>query len=170
MSDTHVDKGALESLFEILNNEETLSNELLDLLDQEQTALTAVDLKGLISLSQKKHDVAARIQNLDETVQHVAGKILPEDERKIVRLKSLESELSTDEAGKIRGFRERLTRLRQKIQDCNLVNKKFAEDTLGYINDGISLITGAVAEHGMYQSRGGHKKAHNGPVLISREV
>ncbi len=170
MTDNGHEKGALDSLFEILGSEENLSNELLNLLDQEQTALTAVDLKGLISLSQKKNKLAVQIHNLDETIQHVAKKMLGEDDRNIVKLSSLESKVDTAEAGKLKGFRQRLNDLRRKIHDCNMINKKFAEDTLGYINDGISMISGAVAAEGEYQGRVGLNRASNGPVLINREV
>ncbi|MBU0483738.1 MAG: flagellar protein FlgN [Proteobacteria bacterium] len=164
----------VEKIFVVLESETELCQQLVDLLDQEQTALTAMDLKGLLAISSKKHSLVERILRFDLQLQENARLLLDKPEEKFIRLSALEEFVSGLDLVRLRDYREKLIQSRRMIHDCNVVNKKFAQDTLGYLDDAISLISGSAEKKGVYQERNNAKSrtkgAANAPRLISQEV
>lgn len=158
--------------FEILEEEVALSEEMLNLLDQEKAALISMDMQGLIAVSRKKTNQLARIQGMDVALQELSGQITAAADGKA----SLGTviQLVGEEAirDRLQGYRRQLLQLREGILSKNVINKHFAEDTRHYLNDAISLITSALVENPAAYQKGkaGKKPSANPPTLISREV
>ena len=159
-----------KQIFDLLEREVQLSHEMLDLLEAEKNALTAMDIQSLISLSRKKVNHLSKIQSVDDSLQETASQIagLPSDTK--VKLEHLASLTSGDDMAHLSAYRKKLTKLREQILDRNMINKHFAEDTKSYLNDAMSLITSKIAEKPMYGNKGIDKPSVKQPTLISREV
>ena len=159
-------------LLEIFNRQTSLGEEFLTLLAEEKTALVEMDMQTLISLSQKKEQQLIRLKTLDDELQEESRRLWPEDKgnNKIIKLTALAPFVSDEEHKRLADYRDRLAELHVKIQENNLFNKQFAEDTGKYLNDAIQLISNAVAEHSTYSTNGAKKYPAAQANLLSREV
>ncbi|MBU0479528.1 MAG: flagellar protein FlgN [Proteobacteria bacterium] len=162
--------GVVAALFASLEKEIALCEELVTVLDIEKAALIAMNMQELIRLSGLKQNLAERISRQDEYLRETIVRLVEDSDGRVYKLSALEPVIADDEAASLRRYREKLSSLRFKIEDRNLVNRRFAEETMKYIGDAISMITGAIAEHTAYQSRGNHSPSTPRPALISREV
>jgi len=160
-----------EEVFDLLRKEVGLSQEMLALLDQEKTALAAMDMPGMIELSSQKLKLLSRIRALDDALQKI-GRQLTEGTASTIKLSALVEIASGEERRQLEDLRRQLLNLREQILSKNIVNKYFATDTGHYLRDAISLITTAAAEqHPSYgKAKQGGKAYNNQPTLISREV
>ncbi len=165
------------SLFEVLEQQTSLSQEMLALLEQEQGALTAVDVQGIVALSRRKANLLQRIQATDSHVQEIVNQLLLANGQSAkATLGNLIHQMAPSaERDQLSELRRRLLALREAILTKNLVNKHFAEDTGNYLRDAITLITNSVAEnYDSYHRNGGkpgkRPPSANRPSLISREV
>lgn len=161
---------ATGKLFDILEQEIRFSEELLQILSEEQTALTAMDLQTLVKISRRKESQLKKIQQYDAALQETASRLTRLPEGKIVKLADLKPFIAESEAMKLEEYRDKLEALRHDVLDRNHINKQFANDTLGYLGDAISLITGAIRDQSLYSARGAARYSANGPAMISREV
>ncbi len=159
-----------KKIFDLLEREVQLSQEMLSLLESEKNALAAMDMQSLVSLSRKKVGQLTTMQAVDESLQETARQITDLPAGKPVKLENLASLATGEDMDRLKAYRKKLTQLREEILGRNMVNKHFAEDTKSYLNDAISLITSAVAERPMYGTKGVGKPSTKQPALISREV
>ncbi len=159
-----------DKLIEILEKEIQLSTELLDLLHHEQQALTDMDMQALIALTRKKESLLSRIRLLDESLEETAGRICGASPDTNVKLSDVIARTTGSARTSLTECRKNLAALRQKVLDRNHINKRFAEDIRGYLNDAISMITGSMAGRPMYGGQGVVRPSANQPSLISREV
>lgn len=161
---------AIASLFGSLEKEISLCEELVIVLETEKAALINMEMQELIRLSGLKENLTERISQQDESLREAIMRLVDNSDGTVVKLLALEPVFDDDTAVTLRSYREKLASLRFQIEDRNLVNRRFAEDTLQYIGDAISMITGAIAEHTSYESRGNTRPLTPGPSMISREV
>ena len=159
-----------KKIFDLLEREVRISNEILDLLEAEKNALTSMDMQSLVSLSRKKATRIATIQSVDESLQETARQLANLPAGRPVKLEDLASVASGQDVEQIKAYRKKLTLLREEILGRNMLNKRFAEDTTGFLNDAISLITGAFTKKQVYGTKGMDKQSSKQPTLISREV
>ncbi|MCB2183516.1 MAG: flagellar protein FlgN [Desulfobulbaceae bacterium] len=162
----------LPLILDILKRQIAISTGFLALLQAEKEALINMDMNALIHLTKRKELELKKIAQLDHSLQEVAGKIVTTEngQNRIIKLAELIPFMTREQTLTMKNFRDQLAALREKITRNNLVNKHFASDTLGYINDAISLICGKIAEVPLYGTRGGKGKASSAPALVSREV
>ena len=159
-----------QQLFSTLEEAVELSRQFLDLLKAEKTALIEMKINILITLSRKKQDSLARMQALDKAIHETTEEIGNRKGSQTIGLSALIPFASKEEAERLTLYRGTLLRLRQEILDRNHINKNFAQDTRGYLNDAISLITGTMANQPIYGNIGMNRPSANKPALISREV
>lgn len=157
-------------LFEILEKEVALSQEMLRILEAEKDALVEMDMQTLLNLSRKKENQLSMIQALDQSLQETSQKLANRGSDEPVKLTELAALASDAEVERLMGYRERLITMREEIISRNVINKHFAEDTQHFLGDAISMITNAVAERPMYSNKGINKPSVKQPSLISREV
>ncbi len=163
----HINPAKLLELFE---RQIVLGEELLHLLGEEKTALIEMDMQALLSLSQKKEHQLLRLKNLDGALREESRRLWPDGNEKIIRLAALTPFVSETENDRLASYRHRLAELRKNIDEKNLFNKQFAEDTGKFLNDAIQLISSAVADRPMYSTKGTHKQLASRASLLSREV
>jgi len=175
-------------LFEILGRQIQFAKELLGVLEEEMTALTAMDVQQLFNITKKKLNQVKRLQYLDDALQEMLIQIAPakDNERptgprrgrgvnsfsaKGIKLSAVIPFFHKEDGAKLLKQRDELFRLQEEIQSRNRLNKRFTGDILGYVGDAISLITNGIAEAAGYGARGAVKSAAAArPTFISREV
>jgi flagellar biosynthesis/type III secretory pathway chaperone len=150
---------------DILNSLATnlqLSEELLTALQEEETALKTMDTPGLFRLSRRKETLLVKIQYLDNALRKSL----------IGQSENPSTESQTPERTQVIGqYKIKIKAIRQKIHARNTLNKRFTEDTLGYLNDAIALITRPVEVENIYRAPGrAQARGKNMPSFISRQV
>jgi len=173
-----------QDIFEALILNVKLSQDLLALLDSETAALRAMDTKELHKISKQKSTLISRIQFLDDSLKNHITDTEPgsvseasaiDCDRSVIpetsTFSGLIALLPIDRKETAQQCREKLSKIRQDILFKNFVNKKFTEDTLGYLGDAIALFTQPVIKHNTYSASGiGPRNASSLPQLISREA
>ena len=160
----------LASLEELLSMQTGHCRGFLRTLEEEKQALVDMDIQLLISTTAKKEYQLGRLTHLDKMAQEKVveiGNTLGQG--KIKKLSSLHALLDENDGLTLQGHIRTLAGLREEIRDRNIINRKFTMDTLNYIENGISLITGGVEVDKRYHA-GGVSRLGAGPALISREV
>lgn len=169
-------------LFETLEQQRHLSLELLEILEMEKKVLVKVDLTALINLIGKKQQRLDLMISLDEQLQKLVNQVLARQEENTpapggkktltgrIEISKLIQLADQKEAELLGRYRTALTEAREEILVRNLYNQRFAVDTLGYLNDAISLITAGISEEIRYNPKGKTRYAVNAPNLISRAV
>lgn len=161
-------------IFDLLDQELTLSRELLTLLDREQAAVVAMNMNELLAVTRSKADEIQHLQNIDEQLRLQVEQATGKPSENAVRLSDLAAMTSGEDKAKLERMRKELVALRQDIAAKSVVNQHFVEDTKRHLHDAISLITNAASEKkpqsygkpGRMMSRPQAKA----PSLISREV
>lgn len=163
-------------LFEVLEQEVALSEEMVALLEEEQKILVAMDVQGLLAVTRRKNNLLQRIHAADALLQEMISQLLATDHQttKATLARVILHLLPGVERDRLAALRQQLLGLREKIMSKNTVNRHFAEDTQRCLSDAISLITNALAEnHDTYQKGGNPGRrppSANRPSLISRAV
>ena len=164
----------LPLILDILKRQIAISTGFLAILEAERNALVHMDVPTLISLTRQKENELAKIAQLDHSLQEVARRIVAADagsHHKTIKLAELIPFMTREQTLTVKKYRDQLAELREKISSNNLINKRFASDTLGYINDAISLICGEISGEPLYSGRPGRQQKRSAiPSLVSREV
>ncbi len=166
------------TLFEILEQETELSRIILETLTDERTAITKMDMPCLITLSKRKEKQLTRLQMLDKSLQKTIRGMADNSDTALgdaigdqaVNLATLIPVATEEDAHMLVIHRDSLKKMREQIKSRNHVNKRFAQNVQGYLNDAISLITGSIADDEFYGARGAARACAGRPALISTEA
>jgi len=159
-----------QALFDILDREVTLYQELLNILRQEQRALFAMKVDEVVTLSKKKESQLLKIRLVDEALQETARAFTAEREGKIITLSALASRATSEDAARVSQYLATLAAARDEILSLNVLNKRFVGDTLTHLNDAIAIITSTVSPPQPYHGRHPARRYSGLPAMISREV
>lgn len=166
--------GYISQLRELLLAQIKLSTDFCSLLEEEKKALVKMDIPILAELVSKKDRELARIQRLDENIQEISSRIALKDGKKknISASKLLDTVPFLSAAGQemVLTYQKKLSLLRNNILTANHVNQRFANDTLGYINDAVSFICNGIASDLTYTTTSQAQRSKSIPALVSREV
>lgn len=162
----------LPLILDILKRQIAISSGFVSLLQAEKEALINMDTASLITLTRRKEQELTKIAQLDHSLQEVAGQVVSrtDDDKRSIKLAELIPFMTREQTLQVKKFRDQLAVLREKISTNNLINKRFASDTLGYINDAITLICGEIVSVPLYSTRGRRHQGNTAPALVSREV
>ncbi len=170
---TKAENGILSLVFDILKRQISISTDFLALLETEKQALIDMNMNSIIELTHRKEDDLAKMAQLDHSLQEVARQVVISDspsQGKTIKLVELIPFMSREQAVTLKKLRDQLAALREKIADNNLINKRFAGDTLRYINDAISLICSEITNKPAYHPRRKAAGSSPAPALVSKEV
>jgi len=169
-----------DKLLLMLDKEILYADEILHLLEEELRALLEMDMPALVSLSRKKMEQLHRMQRLDTSVQEQIDAILvcagkkgaanaSGQEKKTVDISSVAELFANDSKEILQRKKELLQEKRREITDKNYINRRLVEDSLGFLNDAISLFTTRPEEPGYNRKKAGRKSV-SGPAFLSRAV
>lgn len=171
---------AVDEVISLLDREISCTDAFLALLEEERQALLKMDVTALMGISRKKTRQLERLQQLDRSMEERVQSLLKRqaafsdqakkgDNGKIVRLSAIAELCPGEHKKKLCQGRDQLAARRSAIADKNYINKRLVEDSLGYLNDAISLLTGA-GRKPVYGRKAGNNRNKNQPALISRAV
>ncbi|ADH87011.1 flagellar protein FlgN [Desulfurivibrio alkaliphilus] len=160
------------NIFDLLEQEFTLSRELLVMLDREQQAIVNMDMRELVGLSRRKAEQIATLKEVDEQLRRSVEEFTGKPSENAVRLSDLAAMTDGEEKKTLEKQRRELVALRQDIAAKSVINYNFVEDTKRHLHDAISLITRAAGEEQTGYGKPGHQQRPGAsrPSLISREV
>ncbi len=164
----------LPLILDVLKRQISISANFLAILEAEKNALVNMEMSSLISLTRLKERELSKMAQLDHSLQEIAAQVVSTDSGRadeVIKLVELVPFMSRKQAFTLKKLRDQLASLRENIASNNLINKRFASDTLGYINDAISLICNDVTSETAYNI--GRRQLASGspaPALVSREV
>jgi len=159
-----------QTIHDSLQQQVQLCQGFLCLLKEEQNALVSMDLQSLMHFSRKKEELLLHIQRLDSSIQDSTGRLAVSVNAMPGSLAELIPLLDDDAAEELDDVRQKLKQIREEILVRNLINKRFTEDTLMYLNDAIALISGGGVPPSTYADQARHSRKNSDPSLISREV
>jgi flagellar biosynthesis/type III secretory pathway chaperone len=159
-------------LRQMLTAQEKVSTEFCRLLEDEKKSLVSIDIPSLVEITRKKGKDLSRIQRLDENIQEMIRRIVSGKGKSTGPIKLSETIpfLDQNEALMVKEYQKKLSRLRTAIVTANHVNQKFTMDTLGYLNDAVSLICKGIVSNPLYNTDRKEQMSKNTPALVSREV
>jgi hypothetical protein len=161
-------------LQELLRAQLKLSTNFCSLLEKEKKALVKMDIPLLAELVSKKDKELVKIQRLDENIQEISSRIALKDRKKknVISSKLLDTIpfLSATGQEMVLTYQKKLSLLRNTILTANHINQKFASDTLGYLNDAVTLICNGITSDQTYNTASREQRSKSIPALVSREV
>lgn len=174
----------IQELFDGFHCNLKLSQDILKVLEAESEALKKMDTSSLLRLSKEKSMLLAKTHYLDSTLKKAVSDLARKTALKnppppktaaalaAGRISSLTSILPAGKAAVVIRYQEKLKALRQKIQERNFINKRFIEDTMGYLGDAISLLTGPTHTPNKTYGYNGRPPVcgRSVPSMLSREV
>jgi hypothetical protein len=155
----------IRSLERLLHEKILLYNDLLHCFHEERASLIAMDLDKLWRISGEKDEICTTISAVREEIvlQCALGEARkPFDLNKILAL------IPDDKRGPFQKYRLTLVKLRFEIEVLRKENTRFVDDSLRFLDEMISIITGESGSQ-MYDGRCNVSKA-GGKILLSREV
>lgn len=168
---------AVQDILEGLAINLKLSEELLAALHEESAALRAMDTPALFRVSRQKDTLLAKINYLDDSLKKsMADKGSDQGAARgngaaPAGSKRTEVGQNAEQLRVIGQYKLKINAVRQEIKDRNTINKRFTEDTLGYLSDAINLITRPAQAENTYRYPGrSPARSTNLPSFISREV
>lgn len=171
----------VEKIVSLLGKGISCSDEFLSLLEEELQAVLKMDMTALISLSKRKTRLVDLLQQLDRAVAKQAEVLNPggqtvssrqakgKRENAVVHLSAIAESCPKEQKEKLCRHRDQFVARRRTIADKNYINRRLIEDSLGYLNDAISLLT-RTENDSSYGKKAGGKKNKSLPVLVSRAV
>lgn len=160
----------LEEIFDTLERELQSSDQLLELLAEEQIALTGMDIPSLLAISQRKQHEAGRLQEMDGFLRQRLGECrdgkAAAGDGAAIDLAALAAMVDDPLRRRLLTFRHQLGDRRRRIGELNHINHRLVADSLAYIDDAVRLLTGA-ATTGYGRTK---RQQGRGPAFISRAV
>jgi len=166
----------VDDLVEDLRVNMRLSQEILDILREENKALRGMATQELFRLSKQKAALLAKVNYLDDSLRDSIDKLRNDDAAPTNRdtplyLSRLSADLPEEQASIVKQYCRGIKRLRLEIQSQNLINRRFTHDTLACLNEAISLISQPEPKWGSYGGiEHGGRRSISLPSLISKEV
>jgi len=148
-----------------------LYRDLLDVLEQEKKSITEIDIEGLWGISEKKQQIASRIENIRKMIIHTLKDASPsldmdEDQFDISRILSV---VPSEIAERLKKVQVTLVSLKNNIQVLLSENKRFVGEYLNVLDELIGVITDSGSPGEIYGKDRCSGKL-NSHLLLHREV
>ncbi len=164
----------VEKLVEGLRTNTRFSEELKNLLRDENKALKDMAAQDLFGISREKDRLLTKIKYVDDILKGVILEVVvaEEDDSEMAAptLTAVLPLLAESERQIVGQYRQNLRELRQEIRTQTLINRRATLDTLSCLNEAVSLLTGPEAQLPDTYGAAGCRPRNVQPSLISREV
>jgi flagellar biosynthesis/type III secretory pathway chaperone len=163
----------VEKLIEGLRTNARFSEELKNLLRDENKALKVMAAQELFRLSKEKESLLTKIQYVDDILKGVIEEAVAaaeEDKPAVLTLAVILPLLAESERRIVEQYRQNLRELRQEIRTQTLINRRATLDTLSCLNEAVNLLTSPGAQAPATYGAAGFRRSSVQPSLISREV
>jgi len=161
-----MDKTIIQPLEQLFYRKIMLYSDLLDCFKKEREALVHMSLDELWSISGKKEEICSEIESLR---QEIVSLVDPEADQKVFNLKEIMGLIPRESIPKFQTLSLRLMKLKGEIEALWKDNMALIDDSLHFIHEMISIITGGNQSKTMYNDRC-HLSTAGANILLSREV
>ena len=153
----------LEGLF---HKKIILSNDLLHCLKKERESLINIDLDSLWSISKEKEDICSKIESIRE---EIVSALNPRVDQRFLASHQILELLPEEHRATFRKLFQTLLKLEGEIEVIRKENMIFIDDSLQFLDEMVSVITGNDQSKMIYKDDGHIRKSAN-QMLLSREV
>ena len=156
----------LPSLEELLREEIALYCRLRDCFLRERQCLISMDLDHLWALSDEKHDLCSKIESLREAI---ACQLHPPQANGSFDVGRILDGLPRWQKASFQNLRLSLMGVKAEIENLRKENKVFVEDSLQFLDEMHSILTGEALTQSMYDRRSQFRQMGS-RLHLSREV
>ncbi|MFW8601118.1 flagellar export chaperone FlgN [Desulfobacterota bacterium M19] len=163
----------VEKLVEGLRTNARFSEELKNLLRDENKALKVMAAQELFRLSKEKDSLLIKIQYVDDILKGVIEEVVAaakDNKPAALTLTVILPLLTETDRQVVEQYRQNLRELRREIRTQTLINQRATLDTLSCLNEAVNLLTGPGAQAPVTYGAAGFRPRSAQPSLISREV
>ncbi len=148
-----------------------LYRDLLDVLEQEKKSITEIDIEGLWGISEKKQQIASKIEDIRKKIVHTLKDASPspdvdEDQFEISRILSV---VPSEIAERLKKVHVTLVSLKNNVQVLLSENKRFVGEYLNVLDELIGVITDSGSPGEIY-GKDRCSGRLNSQLLLHREV
>jgi len=161
-----MDDTIMRSLEKLLYQKIMLYNDLLDCFKKEREHLINIDVDKLWTLSKEKETVCSKIKSIRKEIISAAN---PGIDEKSFSLKQILNLIPGSERAAYQKLYLTLNRLKSEIEVIRRENVIFINDSLQFLDEMISIITGETESKSMYNDKC-HVSKSGTNILLSREA
>ncbi len=141
-------------------------NDLRHCLEKERESLVTINMDALWAISKEKEELCSKIESIREEIVSVIDTDGPDSSLSLNRIITLVPE---QKAGTFQGFFLTLNKLKGEIELLRSANVAFINDSLRFLDEMISIITGVDTSKMVYDEKS-HLSRSGVNCFLSREV
>lgn len=128
-----------------------LYNDLLHCLNRETEALIDIDMDKLWNISMEKNEICSKIKSLrEEIISTLFDQTLDRDAFKLTQVLDL---IPGEQRSKFQELYRTLIKLKSEVEALREENMTYIDDSLHFLDEMISIITGETKSQVMYNDR-----------------
>ncbi len=158
-------------LFQLLEEDVHLYQNLLTLLGKERECLRALSVDDLLGVTKAKETELLKIRMLEQTLKDLTGEILKRHDRSVdeVTLTALTGVVDGRQARLLKHYLAILAALKEEIAEYNTYNKRFIQEGLEHVEESIAILTSHIGSSS-YTPQGGSRRETCRARVLSREA
>jgi len=161
-----MDDHRVQLLKDLFHKKIILSNDLLHCLNRERESLINMDLDSLWSISKEKEDICSKIESIRE---EIFSALNPGIDQRFLTSHHILELLPEEHKATFRKLFQTLVKLKGEIEVIRKENMIFIDDSLQFLDEMISILTGKTTSKMVYNDRC-HWRRSGANVLLSREA
>ncbi|MBU0986444.1 MAG: flagellar protein FlgN [Proteobacteria bacterium] len=143
-----------------------LYNDLLHCLNEERASLIRIDLDKLWQVSREKEEICERIRTARQEIIVAA---FPEENHKAFDFNRFMAQIDRESKNKFQNLNLKLIKLKSEVEIARKENMTYINDSLLFLDEMISIITGADQSKIIYNDKCHYRKSRP-DFYLSREV
>ena len=156
----------VQSIEKLICDKILLYNDLLHCFMEERDSLINIDLDKLWRISEEKEEICSKI---DSIRQEIISAVKPSADQETFDLNQILGMIPRGDRPKFRQLYQVLIRLNGEVQALRKENRLFIDDSLNFLDEMISIITGNTESKIMYNNK--RRITESGAsILLRREA
>lgn len=161
----------IKMLSEALKTQQSVLEELLDLLERETHELSSINIEAMDGINSQKEEVGARIMAHTAALRQKTGDTsvslgLPLD----TPLGELAAKLAQQGNRQIQLQHEQLKKVAEQVRQVAAMNHEIAERFTETLNHSLNFLTRVLSQSSVYGASGGYQQRPTGAVMINMEA
>jgi len=161
-----MDENTVHLLEDLFQRKILLYDDLLHCLEKERESLVTINMEALWTISREKEETCSKIESIRQEIVSIVAMDGQDSPLPLDRIPGLVSE---EKAGTFQSFFLTLDKLKNEIELLRKTNMAFMNDSLRFLDEMISIITGG-KEADMAYDQKSHLSKSGINCFLSREV
>ncbi len=162
-----MDDTMMQSLEKLFYKKIMLYNDLLHYFKKERESLINIDVDKLWSISKEKGEICSKIESI--RLKILSSITDPKIDQEYFHLKQILDFIPRENRAKFQELYRTLINLKSEVDVLRKQNMAFIDDSLQFLDEMISIITGERDAETMYNDKS-HLTKSGPPLLLSREA